>query len=113
MSRGVIGCAWKAGAAGLDREGEGARHGDRVAGARNRGVEQHGVIAQLHHGGGVGRRAKPRVDDQRNVRKMRPQRPQAERLLTPRPEPIGAAQGISTRQPASSSFSATTRSSVV
>jgi len=35
------------------------------------------------------------------------------RLLRPRPEPIGAPHGISTRQPAASSRSATTRSSVV
>src|SRR5690625_1940037 len=34
-------------------------------------------------------------------------------LLSPRPEPIGAPQGISTSQPASSSRSATIRSSVV
>ena len=34
-------------------------------------------------------------------------------LLSPCPEPIGAPQGISTLQPASSSRSATTRSSVV
>ncbi len=99
----------------LDRAGEGRGHGGRIGGARNGGVEQHGVKAEFHDRCRMRRPADAGVDDQRHVGKMlRAWLRKAGRVLIgPMALPIGAHQGISTLQPASSSRSATTRSSVV
>ena len=113
MSRGSIGPARNAARPASIAWRESARHRDGIARLRDRGIEQHAVVAKLHRRRGMRRHADAGVDDQRNVREMRAQRAQAKHIVEPLPEPIGAPHGISTLHPASMSRSATTRSSVV
>ena len=42
---------------------------DRIGGLGDGGVEQHGVVAELQRFGGMRRRAKAGIDDQRDVGK--------------------------------------------
>ena len=96
----------------LHREREGARHADRTLGLSHGGVDEHRIEAELHRSGGVRGGADPGIDDQRYLGKRARSALRPNTLFSPRPDPIGAAHGINTRQPAFNSRSATTRSSV-
>lgn len=55
---------------GLDRGCKGFGHGGRIVGAGHRGVEEHGVIAELHDRCRMRGAADAGVDDQRHVGKF-------------------------------------------
>jgi hypothetical protein len=82
---GVEGAAMSRGskAARFDGQCKGLRHADRIARLGNRGVEQHRVVAQLHRRGGLRRHAEARIDDQRDVGKVRAQGPQPVDIVQP------------------------------
>jgi hypothetical protein len=114
ISRGSSMPAAKCLPAGVDRLGKGLRHRRRVAGTCDRRIEQYGIEAEFHDRCGMGGSADAGIHDQRHIRKMRPHGAKGRKVeRTPAADPIGAHQGISTLHPASSSRSATTRSSVV
>ena len=94
------------GTAGFDPEPEGARHRHGISGLGDRGVEQHGVVAELQRFCRMRGRAEAGIDDEGDVGQAVAQ--QLQRVA----EPIGAAQGITTLQPASTRRVATERSSV-
>ncbi len=101
------------GAAGITAETEGIGHRDGIGGFCDGGVEQHGVVAELERLGRMRRRADAGIDHQRDIRQALAQ--QFQRVAVgdaAGPTPIGAAQGMTTLQPASTRRFATERSSV-
>lgn len=57
---------------GFNGKRETACHDDRIASLGDGGVDEHGVIAQLHCCRCMGRHADACIDDKRNVGEMRP-----------------------------------------
>ena len=70
MSRCCISPASKAIAPRLDGVGKGARHAHRIGCRRNRGIQQHGVVAHLHGLCRMRGCADARIDDERHCREI-------------------------------------------